>query len=96
MLCRHRAVVIVTREVQGTSTNVALERRNLSCCLERGHEGSHWDSQFEEAWEDKGPQLTHILRHQSEDVPEESGVSLQSSEGSQHGSESFRRSSSKE
>lgn len=79
MLCRHRAVVIITREVQGTSTNLALERRNLSCCLEKGHEGSHWDSQFEEGWQDEGTQLTHILRHESDELQQDS--EMQESEG---------------
>lgn len=68
MTCRHRAVLVVTREVEGTSTNVARERKNLSCSLSKGHQGVHRDPQFEEEWKDDGKLLTHILRHEDEDV----------------------------
>lgn len=67
MLCRHRAVLIVTREVQGTSTTIARERKNLSCGLEKDHVGPHQDAQYEEEWQDDEKQLTHILRHESDD-----------------------------
>lgn len=68
MTCRHRAVVIITRTVEGTSTTIARERRNLSCCLPADHEGPHQDSQYEQEWKDAGPILTHILRHEDEEL----------------------------
>ena len=64
MQCSHRAVLIVTREVAGTSTNVARERKNLTCGKEAGHQGRHEDAQYEESWDDEGKQLTHILVHE--------------------------------
>lgn len=67
MQCSHRAVLIVTREVEGTSTNVARERKNLSCRLEEGHDGKHHDTQYEESWDDEGKTLTHILVHLERD-----------------------------
>lgn len=67
MQCIHRAVLIITRDVEGTSTNVARERKNLSCSLEKGHPGKHHDSQYEESWEDEGKTLTHILVHLEHD-----------------------------
>lgn len=66
MACRHRAVLVVTREVEGTSTSIARERKNLSCGHEAGHAGRHRDYQFEEEWEDTGKLLTHILKHEDE------------------------------
>ncbi len=67
MACLHRAVLIVTRTVDGTSTSIARERKNLSCALPKNHKGVHRDTQFEEEWEDDGTQFTHILRHEDED-----------------------------
>jgi hypothetical protein len=66
MSCRHRAVLIVTRDVEGTSTSVARERKNLSCSREASHQGTHRDRQYEEEWEDKGPLLSHVLRHDAD------------------------------
>ena len=66
MRCGHRAVLIVTRDVEGTSTNVARERKDLECCLEEGHEGPHEDSQHQVKWEDKGKTMTHILIHETD------------------------------
>jgi hypothetical protein len=67
MQCTHRAVLIITRDVEGTSTKVARERKNLSCGLKKGHEGEHEDSQYEEKWQDEGKTLTHILIHLDSD-----------------------------
>lgn len=64
MQCSHRAVLIVTRSAEGTSTNVARERKNLSCVKERGHSGLHEDQQYEESWKDEGKTLTHLLVHE--------------------------------
>ncbi len=67
MACVHRAVLIVTRSVDGTSTSIARERKNLSCALKTGHTGPHRDTQFEEEWADEGSTLTHILRHEEDE-----------------------------
>ena len=67
MQCTHRAVLIITRDVEGTSTNVARERKNLSCGLEKDHSGDHRDFQYEESWDDEGKTLTHILVHVEKD-----------------------------
>lgn len=64
MPCPHRAVLIVTRSVDGTSTAIARERKNLSCCLTSPHHGSHHDAQYDEDWDDEGSEFTHILRHE--------------------------------
>ena len=66
MKCPHRAVLIVTRTVEGTSTSVARERKNLSCAMELNHPGAHCDLQYEEEWLDEGSPLTHILRHEDD------------------------------
>lgn len=68
MNCRHRAVLIVTRSVSGTATNVAQERRELSCCEPSGHAGPHRDERSNERWQDKGSELTHLLRHEDEEA----------------------------
>lgn len=66
MPCPHRAVLLVTRSVSGTSTNVARERKNLTCSLPVGHSGPHRNAQYEETWKDEGAKLTHILRHEDD------------------------------
>jgi hypothetical protein len=62
--CKHRAILIVTRAVEGTSTSVAQERIQLECSDVEGHQGSHHDSKHGERWDDRGQPLTHVLRHQ--------------------------------
>lgn len=66
MTCPHRAVLLVTREVEGTSTSVARERYNLTCGREEKHSGPHRDAERGEEWEDQGPLLSHILRQDAE------------------------------
>jgi Zn-dependent peptidase ImmA (M78 family) len=66
MPCTHRAVLIVTHAFVGTSTNVASERKNLSCAKEAGHAGLHRDAQYDESWKDDGKTLTHILVHEEQ------------------------------
>src|SRR3970282_1784219 len=38
MTCKHRAILIVTRSVVGTSTSVAQERIQLECSEDEGHD----------------------------------------------------------
>ncbi|MEZ4440157.1 MAG: hypothetical protein R3B72_13765 [Polyangiaceae bacterium] len=62
MSCKHQAVIIFTREVKGTSSNLASGRTTLQCGLEEGHAGPHRDADHDEEWEDRGADLTHIMR----------------------------------
>ena len=59
-------MLIVTRSVSGTATNIAQERRELFCSEPEGHSGPHRDERQREEWEDKGAELTHVLRHDDE------------------------------
>lgn len=62
MSCKHRAIIIFTREVRGTSSNVASGRVTLQCSKSAGHDGLHHDAEQDEEWEDRGDELTHLLR----------------------------------
>jgi hypothetical protein len=66
MSCKHQAVVIVTRTVAGTASNVAKRRIDLFCRQPAGHVGEHYDPEQDRRWTDKGPELTHILEHEDE------------------------------
>jgi hypothetical protein len=63
MSCKHRAILIVTHAIEGTSTNVAKTRVELTCGEPEGHAGQHHDKRRGERWDDRGNQLTHLLRH---------------------------------
>ncbi len=67
MACKHRAVLILTRDVKGTSSNLAAGRRELQCTKADGHEGPHEDEGAGETWSDRGDVLTHILRQEGEE-----------------------------
>ncbi|MBI4702878.1 MAG: hypothetical protein HY744_17310 [Deltaproteobacteria bacterium] len=67
MACSHRAVLIVTCSVQGTSSNLAKRRVDLRCGKPAGHDGPHSDAEHGESWEDRGCELTHVLRHEDGD-----------------------------
>lgn len=67
MQCPHRAVLIETRSVIGTASNVAKRRVELQCSLSAGHEVPHRDDQHREEWTDRGPLLTTVLRHEPDD-----------------------------
>jgi len=65
--CAQRAALIVTRRIEGTSTNVARRRIELVCGLAAGHSGPHYDSVNDERWEaDQGRRQT-LLRHEDDD-----------------------------
>jgi len=66
MDCAHRATLYITKEVASTSTAIARERRALSCSLEAGHGGDHEDREQQETWKDRGPELTTLVRHETE------------------------------
>jgi len=50
MACDARAVLIVTRQIEGTSTNVARQRIQLFCSLPPDHSGAHRDEQHAQEW----------------------------------------------
>ena len=50
MACDARAVLIVTRQMEGTSTNVARQRIELRCSLTPQHSGPHRDEQHSQEW----------------------------------------------
>ncbi len=50
MACDARAVLIVTRQMEGTSTNVARQRIELHCSLVPDHGGAHRDEQHAQEW----------------------------------------------
>lgn len=66
MGCKHRAVLIITRQLDGTASSVAKSRVELSCQLPEGHEGEHRDDEHAETWVDDGRPVTHLLRHEEE------------------------------
>ena len=66
MGCKHRAILIVTRGVRGTASNIAKRRIDLQCTEPEGHEGPHRDAGRGEQWRDRGDMVTHILRDESE------------------------------
>jgi len=63
--CGKRAVLVVTREVRGTSTNVASRRVELSCGEPSGHAGAHRDLATGVTWEGDGDKVPTVLRHES-------------------------------
>ena len=62
MACEHRAVILVTGDVPGTSSNIAKERIEINCDLGDAHEGQHQNDEHNEKWEDRGGPITHIVR----------------------------------
>jgi hypothetical protein len=66
--CGHRAVLVVTRGVEGTSTSVARRRVELSCRLPAGHAGQHEDTEAHERWEGRPSQRPTILRHEEDEA----------------------------
>jgi hypothetical protein len=64
--CGHVAVLIITYNPSGTSTNVARRRVKLSCRLSSGHEGPHRDSEHEESWDGALGKTTTLLRDENE------------------------------
>jgi len=64
--CGHRAVLVITRSVEGTTTNVARERVDLVCSLPSGHPGAHRDRDRDQSWEGEPGKITTLLRDESE------------------------------
>jgi hypothetical protein len=69
MSCDARAVLIVTRQMEGTATNVARQRFELHCGLEQGHAGPHRDAAHEQGWEVVKGRPTLLLRDEEDSRP---------------------------
>lgn len=65
--CGRKAVLIVTKQVPDTSTNVARRRIDLACGLPAGHEGRHRDLEHEEQWDGGSGPITTLFRHEDEE-----------------------------
>ena len=72
MPCDSRAVLIVTRQMEGTATNVARQRFQLQCSLEAGHNGPHRDTTHEQEWEMVQGRPTLLLRDEEDSRPVQS------------------------
>jgi len=66
MRCDTRAVLLVTRQVEGTSTHVARQRIELWCSLEAGHTGPHRDTEHEQEWEVVSGRQSMVLRDEED------------------------------
>lgn len=67
--CGERAILIITKTLAGTATNVARSRTLLVCGLSAGHPGDHRDSAHAEVWEAKAGAVPTIIRHEDEPGP---------------------------
>jgi hypothetical protein len=65
--CGHQALLVVTQNVEGTTTSVARKRVELRCSLPNKHDGPHHDESHGERWEGKRDQKQTILRHEDEE-----------------------------
>ena len=50
MACDEKAVLLVTRQLEGTATTVAKQRIELRCSLEPDHAGAHRDVGHDQEW----------------------------------------------
>jgi len=64
--CGQKAVLIVTRTLEGTATNIVRERHELRCELAEGHSGPHRDEQRNAEWSATPGQFRTLLRHEDE------------------------------
>ncbi len=64
--CGCRAVLTITRNVEGTTTNVVRGRIELTCRKPAGHPGLHHDSEHDESWEGELGRVTPLLRNEDE------------------------------
>ncbi|MFZ5891683.1 MAG: hypothetical protein ACOY0T_11570 [Myxococcota bacterium] len=64
--CGEKAVLVVTTSAEGTATNVARHRYELTCSLEQGHGGAHRDTVRNEEWEAPPGHLKMLLRDENE------------------------------
>jgi hypothetical protein len=64
MECKARAVLIVTRSVDGTTTNVARRRVELTCSKPAEHSGPHFDVVEKQGWEAEAGKVVTVLKHE--------------------------------
>jgi hypothetical protein len=69
MSCDSRAVLLVTRQIEGTATNVARQRFELHCGLSVGHSGAHRDAEHEQEWDIVQGRPTLLLRDEEDSRP---------------------------
>ncbi len=67
MACDARAVLLVTRQIEGTSTNVARQRIELYCSLLPGHAGPHRDQTQGQEWLVVQGRASMVVRDEDED-----------------------------
>jgi hypothetical protein len=70
MACDARAVLLVTRQIEGTSTNVARQRIELYCSLPPEHAGPHRDETQKQEWVVVKDRASLVVRDESEDERE--------------------------
>ncbi|MEO6599685.1 MAG: hypothetical protein ABIQ16_07420 [Polyangiaceae bacterium] len=66
MACDARAVLLVTRQMEGTATNVAKQRIELHCSLAPEHAGPHRDATHSQEWVFVQGRPSLVLRDESE------------------------------
>ena len=64
--CASEATLVITQNVDGTSTNVVRKKMKLRCQLPIGHTGSHRDTEQGETWEGRDGEKPTVLRHEDE------------------------------
>lgn len=64
--CRQVAVLVITGDVEGTTTNVVRRRLTLTCGLPFGHSGAHQDLAHGENWESDKDDRPTLVRHEDD------------------------------
>lgn len=64
--CGEQAVLLITMNPSGTTTNVARRRIELRCRLEAGHAGLHRDTERNEEWEPVKSGRATLLRQEED------------------------------
>jgi hypothetical protein len=64
--CRQGAVLVITRDVEGTTTNLVRRRLVLTCGLSAGHAGAHRDLAHGETWDGGRDDRTTLVRQEDE------------------------------
>ena len=70
MACDATAVLLVTRQIEGTSTNVARQRVDLCCSLPPGHPGPHRDEAHAQEWVVVKGRASMVVRDENENEDE--------------------------
>jgi len=71
MVCDVTAVLLVTRQIEGTSTHVASQRIELHCSLPTDHSGPHRDEAHAQEWEVVTGRASMVVRDEDEPVRDE-------------------------